>query len=230
MREQILRKSTEGLPVFYLIPAIVCLIYNTAIYLGTQNITEQWHHWNLTGTLDKRIPVIPEFTGIYLLFFLFWTGNFLLAGFMGKSTAYRLIAADLLAWTVCGIIFLLFPTTNERPEVVVTDIWSWLMKLIYRIDPPANLFPSIHCLASWLSFVMVRSQKRLPVWYRWSCLVLAAAICFSTVAVRQHVLADVAAGILLAEASYYLAGIGNWAQKLADLFEKLTIKKKTCER
>lgn len=34
----------------------------------------------------------------------------------------------------------------------------------------------------------------------------AAAVCLSTMTTRQHVIADVAGGILLAEGCYYVAG------------------------
>ena len=50
------------------------------------------------------------------------------------------------------------------------------------------------------------AEESLPVWYRAGCGVMAVLICISTVAVRQHVLADVAAGILLAEGAWALAG------------------------
>ena len=72
--------------------------------------------------------------------------------------------------------------------------------------PKRNLFPSIHCLASWLCFVVLRRQQEIPRWYRVCCGIMAILICVSTVAVRQHVLADVAGGILLAEGAWAAAG------------------------
>lgn len=201
-------KTTVGkiVPAYYLLPALFCLIYDTLIYSGTQILTKNWHHWDLTGQLDRQIPLMPGFTVIYLLFFPFWIGNFLLIGHLGKEKAYRFIRTDLLAWTVCGIFFLLFPTTNVRPQELGGGLGSALLQLVYQMDPPTNLFPSIHCLASWLCFVVLRGEKRLPGWYRAGCGVMAVLICISTVATRQHVLADVAGGVLLAEGAWLLAG------------------------
>lgn len=206
MKQQLKKYIEKLLPGDYQLPAVVCLLYDTAIYSGTQLLTEHWHHWDLTGRLERQIPVIPEFTLIYLLFFPFWIGNFLLIGHLGKEKARRFIRADLIAWTVCGVCFLLFPTANVRPAGLEEGIWTELLELVYRMDPPTNLFPSIHCLASWLCFVVLRREESLPVWYRAGCGVMAVLICISTVAVRQHVLADVAAGILLAEGAWALAG------------------------
>lgn len=204
---QLMKSSIRRvLPAYYLLPAAACLVYDTLIYSGTQILTQKWHHWDLTGQLDGQIPLMPGFTVIYLLFFPFWIGNFLLIGKLGKEKAYRFIRADLLAWTVCGVIFLLFPTTNVRPHHLGDGICCSLLQLVYRMDPPTNLFPSIHCLASWLCFAALRQEKRIPRWYRACCGLIALLICISTVVIRQHVLADVAAGILLAEGAWLLAG------------------------
>ena len=206
MKQRMRNRIGRIVPAYYLLPAVICLIYDTTIYSGTQLLTAGWHHWDLTGGLERQIPLLPEFTLIYLLFFPFWIGNFLLIGHLGKETAYRFIRADLLAWTVCGILFLVFPTTNIRPQDLGEGIWSGLLELVYRMDPPTNLFPSIHCLASWLCFAVLRRQQEIPRWYRVCCGIMAILICISTVAVRQHVLADVAGGILLAEGAWAAAG------------------------
>ena len=79
-------------------------------------------------------------------------------------------------------------------------------RLTYRLDSADNLFPSIHCFASWLSWIGVRGDKRVPLKYRCLSLVLALAVCASTLMVKQHVAVDAAAGILLAEVSYLAAG------------------------
>lgn len=76
----------------------------------------------------------------------------------------------------------------------------------YRIDAPVNLFPSIHCLVSWLCWAGVRNRKELPRRYRRSAFWMAAAVCVSTLTTKQHVLWDAAGGIALAEFSYWAAG------------------------
>ncbi len=80
------------------------------------------------------------------------------------------------------------------------------MRILYWIDEPNNLFPSLHCFMIWLSWVGIRWNKQVSVSWRVSALFMAITVCISTLTTRQHVLLDVLAGILLAELSWLLAG------------------------
>ena len=53
----------------------------------------------------------------------------------------------------------------------------------------------------------VRSQKAIPLWYKLLSVLMALAVCLSTLTMRQHVLADVFSGVLLAEVSYQLTAL-----------------------
>ena len=112
----------------------------------------------------------------------------------------------MLAKAVCFLLFLLIPTTNVRPEITGKSVWDALMKLLYSIDAADNLFPSIHCLNSWLCWIGVRKNREIPAAYRYFSLVVAVAVCISTLTTKQHVIADVIGGVLLAELSYLIAG------------------------
>ena len=93
-----------------------------------------------------------------------------------------------------------------RPEIEGTTVFDWLLRLTYFFDAADNLFPSIHCFVSWLCWIGVRGKKEIPKWYRIVSLLMAVFICISTLTVKQHVIADVPAGIALAELSYFLSG------------------------
>ena len=73
------------------------------------------------------------------------------------------------------------------------------MLWVYSVDAADNLFPSIHCLVSWFCYIGIRGREDLPVWYRRFSCVMALLVCASTLTTKQHVLVDVAGGILLAE-------------------------------
>lgn len=81
------------------------------------------------------------------------------------------------------------------------------MRLLYRVDAADNLFPSIHCLVSWLCWIGVRKRKDIPTIYRYISLIASLLVCISTLTTKQHVIVDVIGGIALAECSYMIAGI-----------------------
>ena len=103
------------------------------------------------------------------------------------------------------MIFVVFPTTNTRPELIGHDIWTQAVRALYQWDAPQNLFPSIHCLVSWMCCIGLRGCDRIPKWYKWVSKFIAVLVFISTLALRQHVLIDVAGGILLAELVCYIS-------------------------
>ena len=79
------------------------------------------------------------------------------------------------------------------------------MRLVYAGDLPGNLFPSIHCLESWICFRGAIGMKRTPRWYAPAMLVLTLMVFASTLLVKQHVLVDIPAGVLVAEVGLLLS-------------------------
>lgn len=200
---RIKRAVRRLLPVQAAIPLLVTVVWNQIIYQGSKLLARGWPHFDLSLPLDGQIPFLPWTVSIYLICFLFWAVNYILCARREKALAYRFLSADFFAKIVCGVCFLLLPTTNTRPAVEEQTIWGFWMRLVYRLDAPVNLFPSIHCLSSWFCYIGVRGQRDVPKWYRcFSCL-MALAVFVSTLTTRQHVLVDVFSGVLLAEFSYW---------------------------
>ena len=71
------------------------------------------------------------------------------------------------------------------------------------MDSPTNLFPSIHCLVSWLCAIGLRGAK-VSNWYKVFSYTFAIAVCVSTQLTKQHYIVDVFGGIALAEISLLL--------------------------
>lgn len=201
-------------------PLLLIVGFNMLTYLGSRRLTASRPHYDLTGALDARIPFVPWTVAIYLGCYVFWAVNYVIACRRETKTAFRFFSAELTAKLVCLICFLAFPTTNTRPAIEGHSLWEELMRFLYRVDAADNLFPSIHCLTSWFCVIAVRKNEQVPKWYRRLSLFLAASVCVSTLTTKQHVLADVAAGIALAEGSYYFAG----RSRASEWFRKLWVK------
>ena len=197
-------------------------LFQCLVYSGTRLLNTPWRHWDMTTALDRAIPFLPWTVAVYAAAFLFWFVNYNLAAEPCDSRAWRFLTADILGKAVCLVIFLALPTTNVRPDLPEGTPMGWAMRFIWLMDPADNLFPSVHCLNSWLCWAAVRGRRDIPSWYRVFSLLAALAICLSTLTTRQHVIADVVAGVALAELAWQAAG----HTKLAALYRRLWEGKK----
>lgn len=195
-------------------------IWNQLAFNGARVINKTFHHYRMALPIDDLFPFLPWTIVIYFGCFLFWAVNYILVSMESREKSDRFFLADLLSKLVCLTVFVLFPATMERPEVTGSDIFSQIVRILYRIDPPTSLFPSMHCLVSWLCWIGVRRSRRIPPIYKWFSFLFAIAVCVSTLTVRQHVFVDTVAGVLLAEASYFAAG----SPKLLGQFRRGTDK------
>ena len=210
---------------------ILSFSWNYAVYFGARWIAGSWDHADITSNLDKMIPLIPWTVVIYIGWYVFWGVNYAVCAAQADEVRSRFFCADVIAKAVCMIIFLIIPTTNIRPEVADSGIFGMLMRLVYYLDAPDNLFPSVHCTVSWLCWIGVRGRKNIPALYRHFSLLIAVAICVSTLTTKQHVLIDVIGGIAIAEGCYLIAGIpklhSRFSRLIEALFRLLRIKPKT---
>lgn len=175
------------------------------VYYGNTLITDHLPHYDVTLPVDGKIPFIPEAVLVYVLAFAFWIVNGILIAREDKETCSRVLLGVIIAKLLSLFIFIVYPTTMVRPEVSGTGFCTWLVRLIYRIDRPINLFPSIHCLNSWVCWRGIWHCKKVPGWYRKFSLIFAIMICASTVLVHQHVILDIPSGILMAEIGLFLS-------------------------
>lgn len=215
-------KISRILPEYAWLPLAVEVLLNMAVYNGAKLIAGRWYHYNLETGLDRAIPFVPWTVLIYFGCYLFWIMNYMISVRQGRKAAYRFLSADFLAKCICFFFFLSLPTTNIRPEVTGDGIWNALMRFLYWVDSADNLFPSIHCLTSWMCYIGVRGRKNVPFWYRsFSCL-MAIAVFISTLTTKQHVVADVAGGVLLAEACYRITDSTGFGRLYGYFFEQMT--------
>ncbi|WP_368489591.1 phosphatase PAP2 family protein [Clostridium sp. BJN0013] len=202
---KIIKRIYNYIPKYSIRPLILCVLFNFTIYLGVRLFYKHRVFHNLTSYCDNKIPVIPIFVLIYFGSYLFWIINYILISSINEEHCYRFLMADLLGKLICGIIYIKFPTTNIRPNITTSDIFSDMLKFLYSIDAANNLFPSIHCLVSWYCFIGLRNCKVIPAWYRYFSLFMAIMICISTLMTKQHVIIDVLGGVMLAELTWQLS-------------------------
>ena len=200
------------LPPYAVLPLILCPIINMVVYNGAQLIAGQRYHYDFTSAWDNLIPLVPAWTLVYLGCFLVWIVNYILVCRESREVCYEFLSAEALSKLICGIFFIFLPTTNVRPELAGNDFCTLLLGFVYTVDRPVNLFPSIHCLAIWYSWRGLLKCKRVPKWYKWVSFLFVWLVFLSVLCTKQHILIDIAGGVLVAEIGWYLSGklrLGN---------------------
>ena len=193
------------LPSYARIPLVLLVIINLIVYEGTQFLMLHAKHWDLALPLDARIPFRPAWIVIYILAYLQWAVGFIVISRESREHCYRVFMGEIIAKLICMLFFIALPTRIERPVVEGSGVFAALTRLIFASDLPGNLFPSIHCLESWICFRGAIGMKRVPRWYAPAMLAFTLMVFASTVLVKQHVLVDIPAGVLVAELGLLLS-------------------------
>ena len=97
---------------------------------------------------------------------------------------------------ISSLIFLFWPTGIVRGIEPQTTLHSWLLS----IDQPRNVLPSLHAsLAVYAGLIMQKTfnQRQTSTGFQTLLLTWVLLILWSTIAIRQHVAIDIAAGALL---------------------------------
>lgn len=150
--------------------------------------------FRLDFAFEKDLPFWPALIFAYLLEFAFFAVAYLA---VDDLPFFKKIAqATILCVTIHFIVFLAFPVEYHlRPVVDPDQGWAYrLVDFYYWIDLPYNCFPSLHVSNVFLvSFFMQKFRPGLG----WILHPLALLVAVSVVMVKQHYVADVAAGFFV---------------------------------
>lgn len=217
-----MKKFLKFIPLYCIVPALITFILYRLSYTGPLHVAAYTNgtKYTLGIGLDKIIPFLPEWVVLYVASYLFWVLVALIIANLGKKYFYRYLSSATVVFILSAIIFLAFPTTIQTPEIAGNGFFEKIVKMIYSTDKPYNLFPSFHCVMSYLPFCVVREKKDWSWWYKGSILLTSILVFCSTVLIKQHFFVDILGGIAICEIVW-------WATrytKLADWFEKIFTK------
>jgi membrane-associated phospholipid phosphatase len=177
---------------------IVSLLLIPAI-LGTNLIYEALNHGPyrifLETPLDRGLPVVPIFAIPYVSL-IPYIGLSLVAFLFFRIRVYRSAALTMIVvWFISYGFYFFLQSYVARPAIMGTDPFSGMIRTIYASDQPYNDFPSLHTsLSTVIAIHWWRFDRRTGILASiWTALIVA-----STVLVKQHYLADVAGGLVLA--------------------------------
>jgi membrane-associated phospholipid phosphatase len=151
--------------------------------------------------LDRLFPLVPAWALVYGALYAFLIVLPVVV-IRQDELIRRAVRAYLTVWIVSYVCFLVYPTVATRPPVESSDGFAvWGLRLLYDADPPYNCFPSIHVAHSFVSaFACNRVHPPLGI-VAMSC---ASLVAVSTLFTRQHYVADLIAGMVLALVAHVL--------------------------
>jgi membrane-associated phospholipid phosphatase len=167
-------------------------------YFGVARGIDPVSAWEVGCALDRRIPFLAGSVWVYLSVF----PASLLPLFLVRCPDLfrRTLLAYAIAIAVSLIAFVAIPITSiglrvDPGTLEVNRLSPWVVALLYRIDPPVNLYPSLH-----LSIAMLAA---LSAWkarhgYGAAAFVGVALIAVSICTVKQHFVVDGLGGAALA--------------------------------
>jgi membrane-associated phospholipid phosphatase len=150
--------------------------------------------------LDDGVPFWPIWAVPYLLSLVWWTGCYVWAAVKMPDNLYRaFVTAALVVMLSSYVVYILFPTYVERPELQGSGWQIELVRTIYGSDRLNNAFPSGHTYNTMLIvFFWWIWQPKL----RWLWAAIAMVIVLSTLFTGQHNLLDPVGGIIWAWLGY----------------------------
>jgi len=186
-----------------LVVAALLMLVQMTFYWAVKPATRGRRHHSAAVAWDARLPYVPAFSVIYLGCFLFWIASYALAARAGGELLLRVALTAVLVNMTAAVIFVVFPTEIERPEITCGGLYGFLLRVIYFFDSPVNLFPSLHCAISWLC-VLAAFGAPLSLGWKLFALAFALAVFASTVLIRQHYLLDILGGWALTQLVWML--------------------------
>lgn len=115
-----------------------------------------------------------------------------------KELISKYIVSYVLITIIANIIFIVCPTTVNRPTVSGNDIFSIMAKIVFFVDnEPLNCFPSLHCAISFLWIIYTLSMKNSNRYFKLFITIISILIIISTLFIKQHVFIDMIGGICI---------------------------------
>lgn len=200
---------------------ILVLIFQAGIYSISKLFQSSPIYLN--NYFDNIIPFIPYFVIFYITWFPLLFLVPLLVLKYDKKVFDRYIFTIFIFAIFEGIMFILLPTTMNREVINVTSISTFIINIIYKVDTPANLFPSAHCAFAILFIMSVLDVKKIKREYKLLILVISILIILSTLFIKQHVLIDVI-GALAIIPIYYILRKKKINIEKSDIYAKIFCK------
>ncbi len=208
---------------FYRVFFMILIPMAQCIYFLINQTTKSAH--DVTIFLDKLIPFNEWFIIPYIFWYLYTFGMLLVLAYFDYKTYYKLLYSILIGMLVCFIVYVIYPSTVPRTEVIIpNNILGKAVSIIYGNDNPYNCLPSIHMLDTLLiTLFLFKHYKSLLI--KISSAIICVTIYMSTLFVKQHSILDAIASTILGLILFALFESEFVARKLENVKDTLASSK-----
>jgi len=157
--------------------------------------------------LDDMIPFCEYFVVAYLFWFIYMGGMLLYTGLKEPESFKKMMCFIIFTFTISMLICTFFPTVQHlRPtQFEHQNVFTWMCSVIYAVDTPTGITPSMHVVGAVGTMLCARDTKRFSdegsmFWIQLACLL----ICLSTMFIKQHSAIDTLVAIPIIVTGYYV--------------------------
>lgn len=157
--------------------------------------------YDLHTNLDNIITFNKYFIYPYIYWYIYIILFFIYMSFKDKDRFYNAITEITIGIIICFVIYYFFQSTVARPDISYdSSITGKIVKCVYNMDKPFNCFPSIHILETIIVFKHLNNveNKGIKIYNYMSMILITLSVLF----IKQHVIVDVIAGLVLAITLY----------------------------
>jgi membrane-associated phospholipid phosphatase len=174
--------------------------------------------YSLVTDFDRVTPFLKVFVVPYLFWYIFLVFGLLYLCSLNRSGFYKTVLIYDLGILSASLIYYVFQTTVPRPSLIGDDWLTSMVSFVYQMDQPYNCFPSTHVLTTYLIMRSIQQYSQ-SAGLKLVTHLIGLSIILSTVLIKQHVILDAIASIIIVEILYravhYFAeeGIGKWVKR-----------------
>lgn len=177
---------------------------------------------------DDLIPFCEYFIIPYVIWYVYVCATIFYLGLTEQNITEfnRLIITMILGMMVFVIVSFVYPNgQNLRPHILIDNIFTKAVNLLYTIDTSTNILPSLHVFVSLACDIALcrNSLFKEHQILQWTVHILTILICLSTMFLKQHSIIDVIAALICNITFYPL--VYHWNYFNHRLFRKTPLKK-----
>jgi len=173
----------------FLITLIVTVIESIIYYLVK---LVQGSPYLIGSSIDNKFPFIEYFVYFYVMWYVMLIIIPCIFYDAKKTDFTKYISLYILCSLTSNFIFMIFPTTINRANIIPNTFTLQVVDLVYFLDIPVlNCFPSMHCVASFIFMIVAIRSKNLSKISKIIINLLSILVILSTLFIKQHVYYDV---------------------------------------